>query len=283
MAVSHQHRRSFTFAPPPYQRFSAARIAAMVRRHLYLLRGSWPRVLEIVYWPAVQLTMWGLMQSYLQQKDSQLAIVGGALIGGVLLWDVLLRGQFGFSLSFLEEMWSRNLGHLLMSPLRPIEFIAALATMSLVRVAIGFVPVTLLAIGFFGFNLWQLGAVLALFFANLFLTSWAVGLLVCGLLLRHGLGAEGIAWSLIFLLLPLTAVYYPVAAMPGWLQWVALSLPPTYVFEGMRAILFDGTIRYDLLARSFALNIVYFAISAAVFIWLFNAARQRGTLVQQGE
>ena len=108
------------------------------------------------------------------------ARAGGTLIGAVLLWDILFRGQLGFSISFLEEMWARNIGNLMMSPLRPIEFVAALMVMSIVRLAIGVVPVTMLAFVFFGFNLYALGFALVAFFINLMLTSWAVGIFVSG-------------------------------------------------------------------------------------------------------
>src|SRR5262249_15879200 len=167
------------------------------------------------------------------------ARAGGTFIGAVLLWDILFRGQLGFSISFLEEMWARNIGNLMISPLRPIEFITALMTMSLIRVAIGMVPVSLLAIAFFGFNLYGLGFGLAAFFANLILTSWSIGILVSGLLLRNGMGAETLAWTFMFILLPLTCVYYPVSVLPHWLQAIAWALPPTYVFEGMRTLLID--------------------------------------------
>src|SRR5205085_7682731 len=144
----------------------------------------------------------GFLQTYVGQNASFFAQVGGTFIGAVLLWDILFRGQLGFSVSFLEEMYARNLGNLMMSPLRPVEFVAALMIMSIVRLAIGMGPVSLLAIAFFGFNLYGLGLALAAFFANLLLTSWAVGLLVSGLVLRNGLGAESLAWTFMFLLLP---------------------------------------------------------------------------------
>src|SRR5437016_10660558 len=207
------------------------RVAAMVLRYVYLLRSSWTRLVELIYWPAVQLLVWGFLQFYIAQNSGFFARASGVFIAAVLMWDMLFRGQLGFSVSFLEEMWSRNLGNLMISPLRPSEFVAALMLMSLIRLAIGMVPVTLLAIAFFGFNLYALGLALAAFFVNLILTSWAVGIFVSGLVLRNGLGAEGFAWTIMFLLLPLTCVYYPVSVLPGWLQAVALALPPTYVFE----------------------------------------------------
>jgi ABC-2 type transport system permease protein len=201
----------------------------------------------------------------------------------VLLWDILFRGQLGFSVSFLEEMWARNLGNLMMSPLKPTEFVIALMIMSIVRLAIGLVPVTLLAIAFFGFNLYGLGLALAAFFGNLILTSWAVGIFVSGLVLRNGLGAENMAWTVMFIFLPLTCVYYPVAVLPGWLQIAAWSLPPTYVFEGMRALLIDHTFRADLMIESLALNVVLFGAATVAFLELLQSARRNGSLMQTGE
>lgn len=263
--------------------FSPRRVGAMVLRYWYLLRSSWARLAELIYWPAVQMLMWGFMQTYLSQAGGAFAKAGGVLIGAVLLWDILFRGQLGFSISFLEEMYARNLGNLLMSPLRPVEFVVALMIMSIVRLAIGMVPVTLLAIAFFGFNLYAMGFALAAFFANLMLTGWAVGLFVSGLVLRNGLGAETFAWSIMFLLLPLTCVYYPVSVLPDWLQPISWLLPPTYVFEGMRELLTNGVFRADLMLEAFGLNALYFVVATAAFVGLLNSARRGGSLLQTGE
>ena len=260
--------------------FSPARIWALVLRYLYLLRTSWPRIIELIYWPAVQMVTWGFLQLFVTTASSALALGAGVFLGAMLMWDMLFRTQLGFSASFLEEMWSRNMGNLLMSPMRPSEFVAALMVMSLIRLAIGFVPVTLLAIPFFGFNLWGLGVVLAAFFLNLMLTAWAVALLVSGIVLRHGLGAEAFAWSLMFVMLPLVCVYYPVTLLPGWLQPVAWALPPTYVFEGMRAALVEHTFRADLMAWALCINAVLIAGGALAFLRLLQSARVAGTLLQ---
>jgi ABC-2 type transport system permease protein len=262
---------------------SPARIGAMVLRYWYLIRSSWPRLLELVYWPAVQMLMWGFLQLYINQNAGFFARAGGTFLGAVLLWDILFRGQLGFSVSFLEEMWSRNLANLMMSPLKPVEFVIALMIMSVIRLAIGVVPVTLLAIAFFGFNLFGLGFALVAFFINLLLTSWAVGIFVSGLVLRNGLGAENLAWTIMFIFLPLTCVYYPVAVLPDWLQAVAWLLPPTYVFEGMRALMIDHVFRLDLMLESLALNVVLFTAGAAAFLGLLKSARRSGSLMQTGE
>jgi ABC-2 type transport system permease protein len=211
------------------------------------------------------------------------ALAAGTLIGSMLLWDILFRGQLGFSITFLEEMYSRNIGNLLMSPLRPFEFVTALMVMSVLRLAIGVVPVSLLAIVFFGFNLWHLGAVLAIFFCNLIFTSWAVGLFVSGLVLRNGLGAEELAWTMIFLMMPLACVYYPVAVLPVWLQPVAWLLPPTYVFEGLRSVLIDHHIRLDLMIDALAINAALLCAGALAFGALLDSARRAGSLLSMGE
>jgi ABC-2 type transport system permease protein len=229
------------------------------------------------------MLMWGFLQMYVAQNSSVFARAGGVFIGAVLLWDILFRGQLGFSISFLEEMYSHNLANLMMSPLRPVEFISALTIMSVVRLSIGMIPVTALAVAFFGFNLWSLGFALAAFFINLILTSWAVGIFVAGLLLRNGMGAESMAWTIMFLFLPLTCVYYPVAVLPHWLQYVAWSLPPTYVFEGMRALVIDHVFRADLMLEALAFNVVLFAAASLAFLKLLHSARVHGSLLQTGE
>ena len=223
---------------PKYAAFSLRRVFAMVLRHSYLLRivvaaRARPDVLAGGADADVGLSA-DLRVAELRVRSCSAA---STFIGAVMLWDVLFRGQLGFSISFLEEMYARNMGNLMMSPLRPIEFVLALTIQSVIRLSIGMVPVSFLAIWFFGFNLWGMGLALAVFFMNLLLTSWAIGIVVSGILLRHGLGAENLAWGFMFLMLPFTCVYYPVSVLPSWLQVVAWMLPPTYVFEGMRALL----------------------------------------------
>lgn len=259
------------------------RIGAMILRYWYLLISSWPRLLELIYWPTLQIITWGFLQTYIATNAGFFARAGGTLIGAVILWDILFRGQLGFSISFLEEMWARNLGNLMMSPLKPIEFLLALMAMSLVRLAIGVIPMTLLAIMFFDFNFYSLGLPLIAFFCNLIFTSWAVGIFVSGLVLRNGLGAEGIVWTLMFALMPLACVYYPVSVLPGWLQIVSWALPPTYVFEGMRALLIQHVFRADLMLTAVALNAVLLLASFAAFIALLRSARRAGALLGSGE
>lgn len=263
--------------------FSPRRIGALVRRYYYLLRGSWPRLLELAYWPTVQMVLWGFITQFFATHSSYVAQAFGVLLSGVLLWDVLFRGQLGVSVSFFEEMWSRNLGHLFVSPLKPIELISALTVVSLMRTLIGLLPTTLLAIVFYEFSIYSLGLPLIAFFVNLIVMGWAIGFAVSGMVLRYGLGAESLAWVAIFAISPLSGVYYPIATLPEWLQPVAWALPSAYVFEGMRAVLLEGAFRVDLMLEAAALNLVYLAVGAGLFLRCFEKARERALLVQIGE
>ncbi len=265
--------------------FAAAlnRTGAMVLRHVYILRTSWPRILELAYWPMMQMVLWGFISKFMATNSSWVAQAAGVLIAAVLLWDVLFRGQLGFSVSFLEEMWSRNLPNLFVTPLRPHEFILALIVMSLLRTLIGVLPAALLAIVFYHYSIFDLGLPLIAFFFNLMMLGWSMGLIITALILRNGLGAESLAWMAMFILAPLSGVFYPVATLPHWLQPVAAALPSSHVFEGMRATMFEGIVPMEALLTAFGLNLIYLAAAAAFFLYTFRFARRTGLLMRVGE
>lgn len=262
---------------------SINRIAAMAWRYWYLLKGSWPRIVDIIYWPTVQMIMWGFIQTFVAEKSGFFATAFGILLGAVMLWDVLFRSQISLSISFFEEIWSRNLGHLMVSPLKPGEFIAAMIVMSLIRTVIGLFPATILAIWFFGFSIYDLGFGLVAFFFNLAVFGWAIGLFVSGVILRFGLGAENLAWAFTFGLAPFCGVYYPIEVLPAWMEVISAGLPPAYIFEGMRSVLIEQSFRTDLILTAFALNAFYIAGGIGFFLWMLHKAKERGMLLQIGE
>lgn len=263
---------------------SARRVWGLMYRHLALFRGSWPRLVELAYWPVLQMCIWGFTASFLATRSgSPAALAGGALLGGVLLWEVSLRSQMGMSITFLEEIWSRNLGHVFVSPLRPFELVTALIAMSAIRMLAGVMPAALLAWALYAFNLFALGPVLVLFFLNLMVMGWAVALAVVSLILRHGAGAEALAWSVLFGLTPFAAVFYPVSVLPHVLQPVAFIVPASHVFEGMRSAITGGTVAWDQLGWAAGLNIVWLIGAALLFSYQFRVARSRGALLSIGE
>ena len=259
------------------------RISAVLLRHWYLIAGSWPRFLDLCYWPIVQMILWGFIQTFMMRQSSFFAQSGGILLGAVMLWDVLFRGQISLAISFFEEVYSRNLGHLMATPLKIGEYMVALMIVSLMRTIIGLFPATLLAIWFFGFSVYSLGISLAAFFAILIAFGWSIGLFVAGLVLRYGLGAEGFAWAVIFALAPLCGVYYPTSILPGWVQYFSAAVPASYIFNGMRAVLMQHVVRLDDLIIAAVLDLGWVAIGASAFLMFHQSARDRGMLLQLGE
>jgi ABC-2 type transport system permease protein len=265
------------------------RIYAILLRHLYILRGSISRLVEIIYWPSIQMILWGFISRFFAVSNpgggpsSMGTAAFGTLLGAVLLWDMLFRTQLGVTLSYLEEVWARNLGHLFVSPLRPWEWWLAMMLFSICRALIGMLPAALLAIPFYGYSIFDLGLPLLFFFFNIMFMGWWLGFLIMALLLKAGQGAETLAWALTFFLAPFCAVYYPVSSLPGWLQPVAHALPASHVFEGLRGIVLHHQFLVTEMWYAFGLNVFYMALSMVILQLAFNSARKAGTLLQSGE
>ncbi|HYE00741.1 MAG TPA: ABC transporter permease [Alphaproteobacteria bacterium] len=259
------------------------RIVAVVLRYVYLLRRSWPRLFELFYWTTLQMVLWGMINRFMAGESGWFAQSAGVLIAAVMLWEVLFRGQLGLSISFMEELWSRNLGHLMVSPLRPGEWVLSLVVISFIRTVIALCPAALLAIPLYQFNVFEMGLPLVAYFFLLLALGWSLGLAICAMLLRFGLGAESLAWMAVFILAPVSAVYYPLSALPEWAQWIGWFLPSAHVFEGMRATLFEGVFRWDHFAWALGLDIVFLAGGAWSYLAMFHVARRRGSLLQGGE
>lgn len=283
MSASPSDREAQRSVNRPVQQ-SIRRIWGLVYRHLALYRRSPPRLIELMYWPVLQMVVWGFITAYLAGVQGNLgSVAAGVLLGGVLLWEGALRSQMGFSVSFLEEIWSRNLGHIFVSPLRPGELVAGLAVMAVLRTLIGVVPAMLLAWLLYHFNILTMGPVVVAFFAALIVMGWAVALGVTSLILRYGAGAETLAWSVLFGITPFAAVFYPVSILPAWLQPLSWALPASHVFEGMRAALTHGEIAWGHLGAAWLLDAVWLAAMGWVFMSQFQAARVKGALLNIGE
>ncbi len=259
------------------------RIIALMQRHYYLYRSSWTRIVELMYWPIMELLLWGFLTVYLRRLGPDLPDFLVLFLGALILWDVLFRAQIGVSLAYLEEVWSRNLANLFVSPLTPLEFMAGQLIVGVVRTSVSVGVMVVLAKISFHFNLFDMGFALVGFFTNLLIMGWSIGFVVSALILRFGQGAESLAWAVIFLFQPVAAVFYPVSVLPSWLQPFAWATPAAHVFEGMRAVLLEHRFDGILFWNAVGLNVLYFAVGVAFFLWVFRVARRRGLLLQVGE
>jgi ABC-2 type transport system permease protein len=261
---------------------SLERISAMLLRYYFLLRSSWPRLIELAFWPTLEMLIWGFTSHYFASQMSNTGQVIAALISGALLWDFLIRAQLGVSMSFLEELWSRNLGHLFISPIRTHEWMAALVSASVMRSMLSVVPAALLATAFYHYDPTVMGVPLVAFVFLLLMMGWWFGFLVIAVIMRFGQGAEVLAWMMIYAIAPISAVFYPVASLPEWLQPISLALPSSHIFEGMRAAL-AGQFTPDHLWWALGLNIVYMLLGILALRWSLHNARNRGALLVVGE
>jgi len=260
------------------------RISGVMLRQMYLYKRTLHRWLEAVYWPVLDITLWGLLARYIADTDPS-SRIGFGLLGALISWDILFRAQQSVSVGFLEDMWSRNVLNVWSTPIRAWEYVGGTVLVGIVRVALG-AGIAIAIAGFaFGFNfVVEVGLPLIPCLLALLLMGWSVGVATTAAILRLGQGAEELAWALAFLFQPFSAVFYPVDQLPGWMKGISFLVPASHVFEGMRAILLrDAAFPARELVWAFAIDLLYVAGAAALFAWSLRQVRERGLLSRFGE
>jgi ABC-2 type transport system permease protein len=259
------------------------RILAVLSRHLFLYRRSLPRLMEIFYWPFLDLVVWGFITVYLMRFQGQLPGLVTFFLGALILWDVLFRAQQGITISFLEEIWARNLMNLFASPLKPSEFLAATMAMSIFKVLAVSIVMVVAALVFYSYNVFMIGVALIPFVLNLIVTGWTIGVLTTSLIMRFGQEAEVLAWGMVFLFQPISCVFYPMDILPVWLKPLAWINPAAHIFEGMRSVITTGAWPLQHLGWATALNLMFLATMVTLFHYTFAVCKERGLLVRVGE
>ncbi|MEI6656467.1 MAG: ABC transporter permease, partial [Verrucomicrobiota bacterium] len=220
-------------------------VNALLLRYVFLYTRSPVRLVEMVFWPIVDLLVWGFLTVYLRQSTSgDLPQFITFLLGGMILWDILFRAQQGVAISFLEDVWTRNLLNIFVAPVRSAEYLSATFAVGVLRICV--TAVALVVIGWlaYSFNVFVMRWWLIPFFLNLMLFGWSLGMISTALILRWGQAAESLAWAVPFFIQPVVAVFYPVSVLPAWLQPVAQALPATHIFEGMREVMRTGSMSW---------------------------------------
>lgn len=252
------------------------RIYAVLLRHLYLLRHSYDRMVDTFYWIALDLTIWGITGVYFQSFSPNSQNIIFTLISGVLLWNVIYRAQQDISTSLLEELWNNNLINLFVSPLSFKEWVTSLVGLGLVKSIISFLFGSLFALFLYHVMMWKYSYHLLTFMILLLMNGWWLGFLIAGFILRFGTKVQTISWTLVWLISPFSAVYYPLSILPGWVQTVAAFIPSSYIFEEARSILYSGQVHYDRLFISFGLNLFYLLLSILFLRSSFMKVLDRG-------
>ncbi|MBU6389983.1 ABC transporter permease [Patescibacteria group bacterium] len=256
------------------------RINALLIRHLYLMKRSFPRIMDIFFWPVMELLLWGFLSVYIQKlKIANLNIVT-VLLGAIILWSLLQSAQQSISVAFLEEVWEKNLLNIFVTPLRIIEFLFSTLFLGIIKIVLVSAVLGILAALFYAFNIFQFGFSLIPFIIVLLIFGWAIGLFTMAVILRFGTSAQVLAFGFIFLIQPFSAVFYPVSALPAGVRHVSYLLPSTYVFEGMRAVMAGGLFPYHELVLASAVAGVYLVLVLFFFYKMFGWVKQRGLLMK---
>ncbi len=257
------------------------RIKALMTRHLYLYQRSIPRLMDIFFWPTMTLLLWGFVSEYLQQSNFSGSVnIVTVLLGAIILWEILSEGQHSLSVAFLEDIWERNLLNIFVTPLKISEFLASTALLGVIRVFLVGIVMGVVALFAYSFNLFSLGFYIIPFAFNLIFFGWILGLIITAVILRFGTSAQVLAFGIMFLVQPFTAVFYPVSILPKYIQYISYALPSTYVFEGLRAVVNTGHFLNSYFLISVGLNIIYLALALWFFYRMFARVKKNGMLTK---
>ena len=259
------------------------KIYALSLRHIYLIKSSFPRILDLIYWPTIQIFLWGFISKFFTLSSSYYSNTVGVILSAAILYDFLFRSSISYNMMFLEEIWSRNFTNLFIAPIKISEIIAALTFTAIIRTLIGMVPAAIIAIPLFGVSIFKIGAPLIFLLVCLYLFGVTLGLIVTAGLIRFGPSFENIAWASLFFLAPLGCIYYPIDILPDWLQFLANGLPLVHIFEEMRNILINDTFKISSIFIAFIISLIYFVLGVIIFYIAYFGARKRGTLINMGE
>jgi len=260
---------------------SLRRIMAILLRHIYLLKHSVSRWIDLLYWPTIDLLLWGFVSLYIQQREGSGIVYH--FLGALILWNILSRAQQGLAVGFLEDVWARNLLHLFASPLTLLDYVLGLLLYSILKAVIASLLMGILGVLIFDFNFFAQGLALFNLTFALLLFAWSIGLVTIALVLYFGQEAEILAWALALLFLPFSAVFYPVSVLPPLFQDIAKIVPTSYVFEGMRMVFQGKALPWLYLFKAYLLILLYLIFSVLIFSYSFKLSKIQGKLTKIGE
>lgn len=256
------------------------RSAAIIVRQYYLMRGSVTRVVPLFAWIGIDMVLWGFMTRYLNAVTGSGLNFIPTLLGAVLLWDFFTRVMQGVTMTFFEDVWSRNFLNVFASPLRISEYLTGLVISSTATSIVSLVFMLLLATGVFGLSFFSYGVMLIPVLLVLFLFGIGLGIAATGMVLRLGPAAEWFVWPIPVLIAPFAAVYYPLTTLPRWMQWVGHLIPPSYVFQNIRSVVAGGRVSWGELAIGAALAFFYMLLASWFFSRMYRHAVRTGLIAR---
>lgn len=257
------------------------RMRAVARRHAYVLARSPHRLFDVTLWPLVDVLLFGALATYVSSGNTSAgARAASYLLAGIILWHVVYQSQIAVSTGFLEETWSRNLLNLMVTPVREVEYVGGVALFGMIKLVIGVGVLAVGALVFYSFHVWNLGFGLIPVAAVLLMVGWSISLFVIGIVLRYGAGAEALAWGVMFVVLPLSGVFYPVDALPAALQPISLALPTTHAFAALRELVDGHGVDWSQIGIAAALTVAVAALSVWYLVRMLKLFRRRGYITR---
>lgn len=256
--------------------FAFHRVWAVMLRYLFSERRNVLRLSDALYWPFLDIMIWGLTTTWMQQQQVQVPNLVLVMLTGIVLWQVVMRAHYEITITLMEEMWNRSFVSLFATPLTIWEWIVSVMLNGLVKtVFVLFFGVTIVWL-LYGLNILSIGWILVPFSLSLIVFGWVIGFLGAAVIIYYGQKAQNLPWVMAFLFVPVSGIYYPIDILPSWLQCVAYCLPIPYIFEGMRTAIFTGQVPWWQLGVSYVLNVLYLVATIKLFVFMFNKSRAHG-------
>lgn len=252
-----------------------SRILGVFFRYFYVARKGLHQLSDLFYWPFVDILLWGLTSTWLRSQ-SHVENLPLILMTALIFWQIVWRGSQDISVNLLQEFWQRNLVNLFSTPLKITEWIAGMLLLGLCKLAVCITFGTLMVFFLYSLNVFTVGWAFLPFAILLVIFGWTVSFLSASAIILWGHRVEMIAWMIGFLFAPFSAVFYPIEILPRWAQNISWSLPTTYIFEGMRCILANGSCPFRYVWISLGFNAVYLITAILIFRWAFEKSREKG-------
>lgn len=252
------------------------RVWGMILRHLYNFKHNWDRITDVFYWPAIDMIIIGLTFSALAQQGIATHARVIMIVISSIFWFIVWRGQGDITVNLLEEFWSENLVNIFSAPLKLSEWMLAMVLVGIMKLFLTIIFTSVIAFFFYAVQITSLGFAFIPFAVSLLIMSWAFGFTMAGLFFRNGTNIQTLAWSGAFMLMPFSAVYYPLNSLPHWVQSVSQIIPSMYIFEGIRTVVATNSIPWDLVLKSYALDGVYLILGLVFFVRSFKRAKEIG-------
>ncbi|OGN64137.1 MAG: hypothetical protein A3E26_02965 [Chlamydiae bacterium RIFCSPHIGHO2_12_FULL_49_32] len=248
--------------------------AVFLRYFYYATKGD--QLSDLFYWPAIDIFIWGITSLWIQHQDSHLPGVALVILTALIFWQIVWRATYEISVNILREFWDRNLLNFFATPLKPAEWMGGVMLLSLCKIVVSFLFGAFIVFFLYSLNIFNMGFVFLPYLGSLALSGWFLGFLSGGIVIYFGQRVQMLAWVVAYLFSPFSAIFYPVSALPGWGQAIAKALPMSYIFEGLREVLYQHTLGGRNLATSYLLNLLYLVLSMSFFVLMLEKSRKKG-------